>query len=191
MRFLVVGGPGGPGECTSDADCSDNGLFCDGTESCNLATGQCVSSGDPCSTGETCNEGTDTCDAPTAQCNDGQDNDGDGAIDSADFACQQGGPNEDSFLAECQDGLDNEQGGLGPGGGNPDNWIDAADPGCWTDPTDPSTYNSQDNSEAYTGSTQCSNEQDDDGDGLIDGFDPPCICGTVPPLWNSETNCAL
>ncbi len=43
--------------------CTDNGLFCDGSESCDELNEQCVSSGDPCGAGEVCNEATDTCDA--------------------------------------------------------------------------------------------------------------------------------
>lgn len=48
--------------CTTNADCPDNGTFCDGTESC--VEGFCQSSGDPCDTtaGETCNEDLNQCD---------------------------------------------------------------------------------------------------------------------------------
>ncbi|MGD8409506.1 MAG: serine protease [Desulfobacterales bacterium] len=49
-------------ECTIDADCPDNGLFCNGTETC--VSGSCQSSGDPCPGGTVCNEETDTCDVP-------------------------------------------------------------------------------------------------------------------------------
>jgi hypothetical protein len=45
----------------SDAYCPDNGLFCDGTEYCDVVA-DCSSTGDPCSGGEICNEETDTCD---------------------------------------------------------------------------------------------------------------------------------
>ena len=45
----------------NDANCPDDGLFCNGTESCDPVVG-CDSSGDPCGTGETCNEATDSCD---------------------------------------------------------------------------------------------------------------------------------
>jgi hypothetical protein len=57
-------GTGGP-ECVIDADC-DNGLFCDGAETCN--TGSCEAGTAPnCDDGvsctdDTCNEGTDSCD---------------------------------------------------------------------------------------------------------------------------------
>ncbi len=57
--------------CTSDADCPNDGFFCNGAESCNTETGQCESSGDPCPAGETCDEATDTC----VGCTLGQKND--------------------------------------------------------------------------------------------------------------------
>jgi len=46
--------------CTIDADC-DDGLFCNGVETCNAATGKCQSGSDPCRVSETCNDNTDTC----------------------------------------------------------------------------------------------------------------------------------
>ncbi len=58
----------------NDANCPDNGLFCDGAEYCD-AVNDCSSTGDPCLAGETCNETTDTCDAAEcsvpADCDDG------------------------------------------------------------------------------------------------------------------------
>lgn len=52
--------------CNVDADC-DNGIYCDGIESCSTETSVCLdSTGDPCAEGETCNEDTDTCDAAPA-----------------------------------------------------------------------------------------------------------------------------
>ncbi len=52
--------------CVSDVDCQD-GIFCNGTESCDVATGQCLSGsppscddGDPCTTDE-CDPGLDAC----------------------------------------------------------------------------------------------------------------------------------
>ncbi len=48
----------------NDANCSDDGQFCNGAEYCSASAG-CSSTGDPCGSGETCNEGTDTCDACT------------------------------------------------------------------------------------------------------------------------------
>lgn len=48
----------------NDANCPDDGLFCNGTEFCDAVAG-CSSTGDPCAGNETCNETTDTCDQPT------------------------------------------------------------------------------------------------------------------------------
>ncbi|RJO65835.1 MAG: hypothetical protein C4523_15215 [Myxococcales bacterium] len=45
----------------NDANCPDDGLFCNGTEFCSSTSG-CSSTGDPCPGGTTCNETTDTCD---------------------------------------------------------------------------------------------------------------------------------
>ncbi len=44
----------------NDANCPDDGLYCNGTESCD-AVNNCVSSGDPCQVDETCDEDADTC----------------------------------------------------------------------------------------------------------------------------------
>ncbi len=44
----------------NDANC-DNGLFCDGTETCDPAL-DCQAGSDPCLPGETCNDATDNCD---------------------------------------------------------------------------------------------------------------------------------
>jgi len=43
-----------PPECTTDADCPDDGNFCNGIESC--FEGACVSSGNPCNTDQICME---------------------------------------------------------------------------------------------------------------------------------------
>ncbi len=71
--------------------------------------------------GENCN-GNITVTAATTQCNDGIDNDGDGATDSADFSCTSTTDNDETFpKSACQDGIDNDVDGL----------IDYPnDPGC-------------------------------------------------------------
>jgi len=59
------------GSCVNtpnDANCPDDGLFCNGTEFCH-ATNDCSSTGDPCAGNETCNETTDTCDQQTCGLN--------------------------------------------------------------------------------------------------------------------------
>jgi hypothetical protein len=45
----------------NDANCPDDGLYCNGTEYCDAVT-DCSSTGDPCLPTEICNETTDTCD---------------------------------------------------------------------------------------------------------------------------------
>jgi len=48
--------------CLSDLDCPDDGSFCNGPESCDLGSGNCVSAGSPCvAPTPICDEGTDTC----------------------------------------------------------------------------------------------------------------------------------
>ena len=70
------------GTCVYDvnnANCPDDGLFCNGTESCDAVL-DCVSSGDPCGGGELCDESTDTC----GECLvDGDCNDGVGCTDDS------------------------------------------------------------------------------------------------------------
>jgi subtilisin family serine protease len=45
--------------CTSDPDC-DDGLYCNGEETCNLGSGQCEAGSDPCP-GQGCDEANDVC----------------------------------------------------------------------------------------------------------------------------------
>jgi formylglycine-generating enzyme required for sulfatase activity len=45
----------------NQANCPDDGLFCNGDEFCGTDLG-CAHEGNPCDAGETCNESTDTCD---------------------------------------------------------------------------------------------------------------------------------
>jgi hypothetical protein len=47
--------------CTGPADCPDDGLFCNGAESCNLTSGLCTQSGNPCLPNQICDEDTDAC----------------------------------------------------------------------------------------------------------------------------------
>ncbi len=48
------------GQCSVDADC-DDGLFCNGAETCDTGSGACQAGTPPCSGGETCVESSDTC----------------------------------------------------------------------------------------------------------------------------------
>ena len=91
--------------CTVDADC-DNGLFCDGVETCNTGTGQCQAGAPPvCDDGlgctvDSCNEATDSCDATPndSLCDNGLFCDG-AEICNASLGCQPG------FAIACGDGV--------------------------------------------------------------------------------------
>lgn len=49
-------------QCVSSGDpCADDGLFCNGDESCDEEADSCESSGDPCDVIEECLEDTDEC----------------------------------------------------------------------------------------------------------------------------------
>jgi hypothetical protein len=120
----------GGGGCSSDGEC-DDGLFCNGAETC--SAGACQSGSAPCAAGETCNETTDTCEAPACDgdgaCEPGEDCnncptdcaakingnpnsryccDGDIAPDCGDARCSEGGfvcgDQSCSTDAECDDG---------------------------------------------------------------------------------------
>jgi hypothetical protein len=57
-------------------DCSDNGLYCDGSEICNEANQGCGHTGDPCGEGTICNEENDMCRPETCDnyvCDEGED----------------------------------------------------------------------------------------------------------------------
>jgi C1A family cysteine protease len=57
-------------------DCSDDGLFCNGSEFCDEEADMCGHTGDPCGQGTVCNEETDTCDLPdcgNGVCDQGED----------------------------------------------------------------------------------------------------------------------
>src|SRR5436309_3200159 len=43
--------------CLTNTDCLDDGVFCNGTESCDTNISECVHSGDPCVNGAECNNG--------------------------------------------------------------------------------------------------------------------------------------
>ncbi len=93
-----------PVQCTVDANC-DNGLFCDGAETCNA--GVCESGSAPvcdnglfCDGTESCNEATDSCDAGTpVTCDNGLHCDGTESCNEADDSCDAGTP------VVCDDGL--------------------------------------------------------------------------------------
>jgi len=82
----------GPTGCQNDGDC-DDGLYCNGVETCNTGTGECQPGpGDPCLPEEFCNETTDTCDEcmVNGDCDDG--NACNGVETCAAGVCQPGTP---------------------------------------------------------------------------------------------------
>ncbi len=79
---IDCGGPCDPCECTSDDAC-DDGLFCDGSETCD-EFGACVDAIAPCDVGQWCRESNDQC----VPFGDG-DFDIDGDVDLKDFAVFQ------------------------------------------------------------------------------------------------------
>ncbi len=92
-------------QCTSDIEC-DNGIFCDGAETCDTGTNLCqpgtpidCDDGVGC-TDDSCNEDTDSCDnVPNdANCDDGLYCNGEETCDSV-LDCQAGTP------VDCDDGL--------------------------------------------------------------------------------------
>ncbi|GJM24396.1 MAG: hypothetical protein DHS20C16_08110 [Phycisphaerae bacterium] len=91
-------------ECVVDGDC-DDGLFCNGAETCNTDT--CDAGSDPCLLGEVCVEATDTCEQPDCNTNGVGDLD-DIAGGTSPDANSNGVPDECEGCttnAECDDGL--------------------------------------------------------------------------------------
>lgn len=86
------------GICTGDADCPDDGIFCNGQELC--FDGICESAGDPCLPDEFCNEAIRACD----QCREDEHCDNtifcDG-IETCDAGACESGP-----LVNCNDGVE-------------------------------------------------------------------------------------
>ena len=84
-----------PSDCTVDADC-DNGLYCDGSETCNA--GVCQAGSAPacddglfCNGTESCNETTDSCDVGSAPaCDNGQFCDGTETCNEGTDSCDAG-----------------------------------------------------------------------------------------------------
>ena len=92
-----------PAGCTINADC-DDGLFCNGAETCNVGTGQCQAGTPPscndaqfCNGVETCNETTDSCDPGTAPC--------DPVTETCDEGTDMCEPVGCTINADCDDGL--------------------------------------------------------------------------------------
>ena len=100
--------------CTINADC-DDGLFCNGAETCNTGTGTCEDGTAPnCAdavscTDDSCNEGTDSCDnvANNANCDNGLFCDG-AETCSATLDCQAGTAPNCADAIGCTDDSCNE-----------------------------------------------------------------------------------
>ncbi len=125
--------------CVSDSDC-DDGVFCNGAETCNMATFTCQS-GTPvtCNDGlycnglETCNEATDSCQAGTAPvCTDGQFCNGLETCNEATDSCQAGTPpacNNGQWCdgtETCNEATDSCQAGTPPACNN-GQWCDGTE----------------------------------------------------------------
>lgn len=99
-------------QCTTDADCIQDNLFCNGIEVClqsnPAAQSVCESTGDPCETGETCVEETGECAAAVGCVSDDECDDGlfcngfelcaDGECVLGTNPCEQG--------ETCEEGID-------------------------------------------------------------------------------------
>jgi cysteine-rich repeat protein len=107
----------------NDANCPDDGLFCNGVEFCDFVA-DCQSTGDPCPVGTICSESTGTCDVaadcgngllePGEECDDGNTLDGDCCSSTCTFepvgsACEDGefcnGAETCDGAGVCQPGL--------------------------------------------------------------------------------------
>jgi len=103
---LVFAVGGAAPACTVDADC-DDGLYCNGDETCNTGTGQCEDGTAPvcddgafCNGTETCNETTDSCDPGTPPaCDDGLFCNGTETCNETTDQCDAGTP------PACDDGV--------------------------------------------------------------------------------------
>ena len=88
LGALLVGSP--VVACTSDPEC-DDGLFCNGSETCNLGTTQCEA-GTPKPDSVICDDGVvcslnDTCQGGVCTAGPGADTDGDGDCDAEEVGC--------------------------------------------------------------------------------------------------------
>jgi len=83
-----------PCRCTADADC-DDGLFCDGAETCSN-DGGCVAGTEPCDDGKFCN-GQETCDEDNDICVDGSD-----PCDAMSEGCDE---TDDECISGCGNGI--------------------------------------------------------------------------------------
>ena len=134
--------PGTPMDCDDDVSCTvdscnegtglcdktpddglcDNGLFCDGAETCDPSLDCQAGGGDPCPGGTTCNEATETCDTPACD-NDGTCEAGEDCNNCPNDCRQKSNGNPksryccDGDLSGCGDSRCSESGWSCVGGG--------------------------------------------------------------------------
>ncbi len=148
-------------------DCPDDGLFCNGNEFCDEAAKACASSGDPCTEGTFCNEDTDSCDP--IQCITDEDcDDGifcNGVETCVAHICQPGTP------VECPDD------GIFCNGNE---FCDEAAKACAGsgDPCTEGTFCNEDTDSCDP--IQCTNDEDCD-DGIFCNGVETCVAYTCQP----------
>jgi hypothetical protein len=169
-----IGIDAGPVRCTSDGECPDDGLMCNGFAYCNRATGLCEMA-----IPERCN---DFVDCTTDRCVEGR-----GCVFEPDprlcgdeercdpmLGCVGGCTPTSPVETQCRDGLDDDCDGL----------PDCADPECRGTPACTMCSDFE---------FDCANRFDEDCDGLPDCADPDCAgnpaCGTCTPTERVERSC--
>ncbi len=106
------------GACVSPGDPCDDGLWCNGEESCDEDGDECVSSGDPCDPAtEECNEDTDSCD-PAGDDDDTDDDDDDSDDDAVDDDDSEG--DDDASSDDDSEGGGDDDPSTGSGQGDDD-----------------------------------------------------------------------
>ena len=161
------------GETSDEWDCS-NGLDDDGDGDADFDDEDCDDAFDdeepePCENGlDDDSDGWTDADDPDCDtegdevgygswvCNDGFDNDEDGLTDSEDPSCTNAF--DMTELDECEDEIDNDS----------DLWTDLDDLGCDGD------EHGESEGAGFEDEAECSDGDDNDGDGLVDGLDPDC-----------------
>jgi hypothetical protein len=167
-----------PPPCVTDAEC-DDGLVCNGTETCDPDVGCRAGMAIDCDDGVTCT--VDSCEEPAGACvNAGTDADGDGYVAvgcGAGDDCDDSNPAVSPAAAETCNGVDDDCSGAAddaPGStcvaGSPPSSCTTM---CGTSGTRPCTASCTFGA-CVAATETCMNGCDDDGDGMIDeGCAPP------------------
>jgi hypothetical protein len=183
----------GAGTCENlavadDQSCTDNGLFCDGSESCQ--SGNCASSGDPCDGPDADSDCSETCDEAADNC---------GANDPNGSTC----PDNSVFC----DGTESCQSGSCVGAGDPCaggaecNGCNEGDESCLTPAEDPCSGDGDECTNDWCdGEGACvhpdlpgadvdnNGDLDNDDDGICDVLDN-CMDDCNPPQADSDLDC--